>query len=293
MVTSAMRNVLITGTPRSGTTLLCSLLNKVPDVVALHEPMNVWEFPKCRDASAIADVIEKFCAETRTSLREHGYALSKHVAGKVPDNVAADQVNQRGTRLRHTEHGKVFVDKPLSQNFDLAIKHPVAFTALLETLLKRFDVFAIIRNPLATLASWNSLAWLNVKDGHVPIGEKLDPVLQRDLAAEADPIERQLHIMEWFYDRFRRLLPENSIIKYEQLIESRGRELARFFPAAANLDEGLSSKNVNKFYDRDLMLDLGERLLRREGVIWDFYARADVEKLMTEIRASGPVPSQS
>src|SRR3954469_15466930 len=88
MVVSAMRNVLITGTPRSGTTLLCSLLNKVPDVVALHEPMNVWEFPNCKDAAAVADVIERFCAESRTSLREHGYALSKHVKGNIPDNVA-------------------------------------------------------------------------------------------------------------------------------------------------------------------------------------------------------------
>ena len=70
-----MRNVLITGTPRSGTTLLCSLLNKLPDTVALHEPMNVWEFPNCRDAAAIADVIEGFCNETRKSLLEHGVAV--------------------------------------------------------------------------------------------------------------------------------------------------------------------------------------------------------------------------
>src|SRR5712671_1925456 len=102
MVGSGMRNVLITGTPRSGTTLFCSLLNKVPDIVALHEPMNVWEFPACKSPAAVADVIARFCAETRSSLHKHGYALSKHVAGKVPDNVAADEVNQRGTRLRHT-----------------------------------------------------------------------------------------------------------------------------------------------------------------------------------------------
>src|ERR1700716_4011573 len=66
VVVSAMRNVLIPGTPRSGTTLLCSLLNKLPDTVALHEPMNVWDFPKCRDAGAVADVIESFCAENPT-----------------------------------------------------------------------------------------------------------------------------------------------------------------------------------------------------------------------------------
>src|SRR6478735_6362546 len=122
-----MRNVLITGTPRSGTTLLCSLLNKIPDVVALHEPMNVWDLPNCPTPESAADLIQRFCDQTRRSLHEHGYALSKHVAGKIPDNVAADQVNQRGTRLRHTEHGKVFVEKPLSKDFDLAIKHPVAF----------------------------------------------------------------------------------------------------------------------------------------------------------------------
>ena len=207
-----MRNVLITGTPRSGTTLLCSLLNKLPDTVALHEPMNVWEFPNCPDANAIAEVIETFCAETRKSLHEHGFAMSKHVGGHIPDNVAADQVNRSGIRLRHTEHGPVFVEKPLSENFVLAIKHPVAFSALLETLTQRFECFAIIRNPLATLASWNSLAWLNVRQGHAPIGEKLDSQLHRDLAAEPDAIERQLHILEWFYTRFHRILPGRAII---------------------------------------------------------------------------------
>ncbi len=282
-----MRNVLITGTPRSGTTLLCSLLNKIPDVVALHEPMNVWDLPNCATPEAAADLVQKFCDQTRRSLHEHGYALSKHVAGKIPDNVAADKVNQKGIRLRQTEHGKVYVDKPLSKDFNLGIKHPVAFTALLETLSKRFECCAIIRNPLATLASWNSLAWLNVGKGHAPIGEKLDPKLERELAAEPDVVERQLHILEWFYRRFRSFLPDRALIKYEDLVASRGRELGRFFPAAAELNENLESKNVNKFYDRALMLDLGERLLKRTGVIWDYYSREEVEALMREI-ASGP-----
>lgn len=274
------RNVLITGTPRSGTTLLCALLNKLPDTVALHEPMNVWEFPNCSDSSAVADVIDRFCGETRTSLHEKGFAMSKHVGGEIPDNVAANKVNRKGTRLRHTEHGPVFIDKPLTDNFTLAIKHPVAFSALLETLTHRFDCFAIIRNPLATLASWNSLAWLNVGKGHAPIGEKLDLEFGRTLANEEDRMERQLLILEWFYERFRRFLPDKAMIKYEDLIASSGRELARFFPAATNLQENLSSKNVNKFYDRDVMLALGERLLRRSGVIWDFYGKSDIEELL-------------
>ena len=283
-----MRNVLITGTPRSGTTLVCALLNKLPDTVALHEPMNVWEFPKCANHRAVADVIEKFLNETRTSLHDRGVAISKHVGGLIPDNVAANEVTPSGTRIRRTEHGPVKVEKTLSPDFLLAIKHPVAFTAMLGVLRERFECFAIIRNPLAMLASWNSLAWLNAKDGHVPIGEKLDEKLREKLASEPDPIERQLHILEWFYQRYREFLPEGAIIKYENLIASRGRELAKFFPAAADLDENLSSKNVNKFYDHALMVDLGERLLRRSGVIWDFYKKRDVETLIAEVSSSAP-----
>ncbi|MFL6515477.1 MAG: sulfotransferase domain-containing protein [Chthoniobacterales bacterium] len=287
MVSNFMRNVLITGTPRSGTTLLCSLLNKLPDTVALHEPMNVWEFPKCADAPAIADVIERFCADTRKSLLEEGMAVSKHVGGLIPDNVAADQVNRSGTRLRHTEHGPVRIDKPLSENFALAIKHPVAFTALLETLSKRFECVAIVRNPLSMLASWNSLAWLNVRNGHAPIGEKLDAELRQELAGESDVFERQVHILEWFYKRFREFLPEEAILKYEDVIGSGGNDLKRFFPEAAQLKESLVSKNVNKFYDKALMQELGEKLLRRSGVIWDFYEKRDVESLLEQVNSSG------
>ncbi len=287
MSANAERNVLITGIPRSGTTLVCSLLNKVPEVVALHEPMDVWEFSKCRDAAALAETIKNFCVDARESLREHGFAISKHVSGEIRDNAAGDQVDQGGTRSRRTEHGKIFIDKPLSKNFTLAIKHPLAFTALLEPLSKHFECFAVIRNPLATLASWNSLDWLKVKKGHAPVAEKLDPDLARKLGNESDAIERQVQILEWSYDRYRRLLPGENVIKYEDLIATRARELARFFPAAAELNEDLVSKNLNKYYDRSLMTDLGQRLLRREGPLWNFYSKSDVESLVGEIRGRG------
>ena len=73
------------------------------------------------------------------------------------------------------------------------------------------------------------------------------------------------------------------MIKYEALIESRGRELAKCFPAATQLDENLASKNVNQFYDRALMIDVGQRLLKRDGPIWNFYSKRDVEDLLSEV----------
>ena len=276
----AVRNVLITGTPRSGTTLVCSLLNKLPDTVALHEPMNVWEFPNLPHPQAITEAIEEFCVKSRRSLKEDGIATSTHVAGEIRDNIAAGRPSRSGSRRRQGERGRVFIDKPLSDNFALAIKHPVAFTAVLELLSKRFECFAIIRNPLATLASWNSLEWINVKNGHVPIGEKLDPDLQQLLASTPDCTERQLHILEWFYQRFVDFLPPESVIKYEDVVSSRGRELVKLIPAAATLDEPLTSRNLNKFYDSALMVTLGEKLLARESIIWNLYSKADVEQLI-------------
>src|ERR1700757_1583022 len=107
-----MRNVLITGLPRSGTTLVCSLLNKLPDIVALHEPMNVFEFIG-RNDDEIAKMIDKFFRDSRKSLREEGWAISKNVGGKVSDNSAV--ANRAGKRTRQTEHGRIKIDKELSK----------------------------------------------------------------------------------------------------------------------------------------------------------------------------------
>jgi hypothetical protein len=283
-----MRNVLITGTPRSGTTLVCSLLNKLPDVVALHEPMNVWDFANCHSRDDVVKIINDFCAEMRKSLHESGVAISKHAGGTIPDNFATGQVSRTGMRLRKKEHGRVRIDKPLSENFTLAIKHPGTFSVLLETLREHFECFAIVRNPLATLASWNSLAGFPLKDGHAPIVEELDVDLARDLAAQSDPIERQFLVLDWFYDRFRRYLPEGVVIKYEDLIATKGRELVKFFPAAADLDENLRSKNLSQFYDRALMNELAQRLLKRDGPIWNFYSKTEIADLLNQLSSNAP-----
>ena len=281
MPATSNRNVLITGIPRSGTTLVCSLLNKVPDIVALHEPMDVWEFSECPDPAALAEKISSYCSEARRSLRENGFAISKHVGGEIRDNAAGDEID--GTRSRRTEHGKIQIDKSLTENFTLAIKHPLAFTALLEPLSQHFECFAVVRNPLATLASWNSLDWLKVKKGHAPIAEKLDQELARSLASESDAIERQIQILEWSYARYHKFLRHEAVLKYEDLIATRARALAKFFPAASGLNEHLVSKNLNKHYDRALMADLGRRLLLRDGPLWSFYSKDDVESLLSEI----------
>ena len=73
--------------------------------------------------------------------------------------------------------------------------------------------------------------------------------------------------------------PEH-VIRYEDVVSSRGKALEVVVPSAQHLDEPLGSKNLNPLYDREQMLRLGEKLLASEGAYWHFYTRESVEKLL-------------
>jgi hypothetical protein len=79
-------------------------------------------------------------------------------------------------------------------------------------------------------------------------------------------------------------LPEQNVIPYEDIVDSGGKALAVISPAAKELNETLSSRNLSDLYDRDSMLKLGENLLRSEGANWRFYTRESVERLLEGIR---------
>jgi hypothetical protein len=273
------RNIILSGVPRSGSTLACFLLNKLPDVVALHEPMQVWRLKELPDRARVLDEIEAFLEESRERLLSEGLAPSKHIDGRVPDNPFTDVVAESGLRTIQDRRDTISFEGPLSEAFVLVIKHPVAFAALLEDLVTRFRCFATIRNPLAVLGSWNSID-LPFQRGHAPIGEALDPPLGRALAQIPAVHERQLHLLGWFYDRFRRFLPRESVLRYEDVVETGGGALEVVTGRAADLAEPLEDRNGSQLYDRALMQDLGARLLASEGPYWDFYSRDDVARLL-------------
>lgn len=276
-------NVLVTGTPRSGTTLTCHLLNKLRDTVALHEPMRVKSFAEFEDHAEICRSIERFCDEQRESIHTRRRAISKGVGGVVPDNPFGADRSDTGLRQTIASRGEVVVDKELSREFMLVIKHNSAFAAVLEGLVEYFPVYGVVRNPLATLASWSSVEFQG-QSGHAGGAERLDPNLAAHLAALDDNLDRQIHLLGWFHGQFRRFLPEQSIIRYESVIESGGRALNIVRPEAEGLSEPLESQNKNKLYDYQGMLGMGERLLNSEGAYWHFYTRESVERLLHELK---------
>jgi len=300
--------VLVTGLPRSGTTLTCELLNKVPDTVALDEPMDWWQFtgttppatgPASRlvaplrralrrpppprqapGAEVLCDNIERFGAEVRRSIEARGVALSRHVDGKVLGSKVADHTTESGLRAKLAQRGEIAIDRELSPHFLLAIKHNSGFTAILRPLTERFRVYAVVRNPLSILSSWQTVPF-PPQAGHVAMGEAFDGELAATLAAIDDRIDRQFHLLEWFFSRFRDLLPPGSVVRYEDLVASGGAALAVISPEAASLRVPLENRNKGRVvYDRDGAVQLGRRLLDADGAWRHFYSQESIEEIV-------------
>jgi hypothetical protein len=280
---SAERNIVITGPGRSGTTLTCHLLNKLPNTVALSEPINPGKYAdRLPDNEAVADGIQDFYREQRRMALNRGLVLSKHVGGVVPDNPKG-MVD--GIRKRVVEKGNIPVGKDLSPDFFLGVKQTGIFTAMLPTLVNRFACFAIVRNPLAIRASSMSVQSEKDRKGRTSARIKYDPDLnerrEKNKSEGADIIDNWLLRMHSNFERYTEALPPENVIRYEDICESNGRALSVIVPSATELDEPLENKNTNPLYKkRDKVLRYGERLLQSEGAYWNFYTRESVEEIM-------------
>lgn len=278
-------DIVLTGLPRSGTTLSCHLLNNLPATVALHEPLDLRGLVKCAPEARLAWVEAAF-ADMRRQLLTAGTAVSKARAGIIEDNQYEQIPGSDGVRRSLLTRQVVHFDKPLAPDFKLVIKHPNAFTALLPALARRFPCFALVRNPLAAILSWNSTG-IPLGAGRAPMAEAFDPWLRRSLHAEPDLILRQVTILARYYERYHSSLPAGSVVRYEDLVDTDGRALAVVDPASRGLSQHLTNHNLNPSYDRRSVRPIAEVLLARDDSFWRYYSRGDVEELRDSWAAMG------
>lgn len=273
-----MRNLLLAGIPRSGTTLACSRLNRLPDVAALPEPMDVSQFAKTTTPVGWARILDSYFSKTRSIILKQGCATAKVGIADSEDNyflpssgssLRQDVGAQRALTFRHIK----------SSRFTLIVKHPNAFSAMLQGLQGIYPIFAMIRNPLAVLASWNSID-AAFRTGHAPIAEAICGPLQVRLAHIANTPTRQLALLSWYFEQYQQFLPAERVIRYESMIASGGAALAALVPAAAALNEPLRNKNRNPAYAELDLRGLADRLLDSDGAYWSYYSRDDVLSLL-------------
>jgi hypothetical protein len=270
------RNVILTGIPRSGTTLTCHLLNQLPSVVALNEPMRPHELAGLT-GSDLADKVREFFTGQRRQIAETGTAASRSHNGIVPANNRGDALDENGQRVKLVNGTSIAVTDP-QRRFDLFIKHPSFFTACLASLVKEFPCYAIVRNPLSVLLSWRNID-IEVSRGRAPAAELFDFDLAKRLEAEPNVVERQLVLLDFFYSCFAHYLP-GDVIRYEDVVASNGRALSSLHSDALRLDVPLQSRNRHFMPLDGTAQTLAARLISHDNACWRFYARAEVEALL-------------
>ncbi|MEM8947847.1 MAG: hypothetical protein AAGA21_03420 [Pseudomonadota bacterium] len=272
-------DAILVGPARSGTTLACGLLNKLPDVVALDEPFERERLQKIPGPDAFLTIVDNQFKSQRSMIETKGEADSTLSENGYLANHYATKGDTTTLRKRQVALNKMR-DVNAASDFKLIIKHTLPFTAQLKELARRYETFVLVRNPLAILASWNSID-AAYREGMIqPYVEPLaDGDLMKRLKAITDRLERQVDLLEWHFEQYRPALRNAKVIRYEDMVETGGRALKVVSTSAGDLNEDLKSHNTNPLYDRELIWELKEKLIARRGAFWDFYAPKQVDEL--------------
>jgi hypothetical protein len=275
--------VLLTGLPRSGTTLAVKLLNDIPNVVALNEPMPVREMAGLTQ-SELHNWIDQYTTKAVALLLSEGKAQTKHNGGDFIDNSFNTTTDEQGLRSSQVRRGLINITKQLNSEFTLAIKHNGAFAAAAHHLVDRYRCFAIIRNPLSVLLSWQTVN-IPVNRGRMPVAEAIDSSLSRSLDEISDTLGRQIYIVNWFFDRFSRYFDRDNILKYEDIISTGGGCLNKIMPEATVANNQLISRNTNEIYNKEMTNIIAEKLISNGGSLRHFYDVASIRLIQSEINA--------
>ncbi|MFC4700059.1 sulfotransferase domain-containing protein [Glaciecola siphonariae] len=214
---------LITGIPRSGTTLCCHILNQQQDYVALHEPFRPDNFEPNKE-NILAQVKQR-ATEVQNAIIaglpfEHG-----HKRGLDIDNpIGMEQKD--GKRQSVAQRGEITLSLYKGREFCLVIKQNAFFTAYLQELTAHFDVLSIVRNPIDVLLSWWTVN-LPVSRGQLPAGQQHNAALKLALSQQSSTLERQICIYQWFIHQF--VQAKTRIVKYEDIVSSNGMALCEHY----------------------------------------------------------------
>lgn len=280
-------NWLLTGIPRSGTSLCCRLAGQLPNTVALSEPLSPDLFDGAKDRDDIRKQIDDFVVQIRAKILQEHRAPSLTINGRLYDNIVTPPLNGEGLRRVQGRRGEIVVEKPLSDRFTLVIKHNALFTALLPVLKESLSYVALVRNPLAVLASWQTVD-LPVHHGRLPAAEPFANELCHDLKHEPDRFRRQVRIVNWFFAHYRAHLPSAKILRYEDVVNTNGSALARVLGHVSIETEPLENLNSNVFYDKTTVAALLDALLDEDGSWSHFYATEECEQVANAIRGTEP-----
>ena len=213
-------DLLITGLPRAGTTLVTAMVDSLVQSVALSEPDAVVECARAtRDGGRFALEVLEFHRQTRSALLAGDPVLDiRDSHGRL----VTDYIS-RNASATTVDKPLQAVDRPeLASDFLLASKHNALYTAVLERLAALgFRVLAVVREPLDLLRSWQEVPF-PIARGRLPGAERYWPEIAQIAARKDSARIRQVMILEAFVSRYRQFEQLVSLVRYESLVADPG-----------------------------------------------------------------------
>lgn len=194
------RDFILTGIPRSGTSLLSSLLTRARNCVCFNEIYY--------DARSLPLFFEWM----RIRLR-FGRTVPNRAdrSGKLITSTS-DQ-NKRQIR---------WLQEPVDDNPVLGSKVTTGYLDKIEVLLDHgYPIVAMVRDPLFALGSWNTEKLANTPLQAVQDDDMADHWRHIDFESD-DTIQRQAEIWEHYAQRIRSWDQDLLVIRYEDLTEDQG-----------------------------------------------------------------------
>jgi hypothetical protein len=214
-----MRNVVVTGIPRAGTTLAAALIDSMPDTVCLSEPgWHQWSL--LSQSSHYA----KWLAGDFIELRKKLLAGEPVEDKRSLDGTAITNYHKvaRHSQKPTSQYRIVPITRPgLSQDFTLAAKHNGPYLSALPAIvdLGWFTVIAIVRNPLDVIHSWRSLS-LRVSHGEMPDAVPGWPDMAGLVKENLDLLEKQVKMYDLMCQRLYSLRDQIHIVRYEAMLRN-------------------------------------------------------------------------
>jgi Sulfotransferase family len=264
-----VNDILLTGLPRSGTTLMCACINRLPDCLALAEPISP---PTHGNVAAAMECVSAFLSATRErALRDRRVTTKTSTDGFNTANWF--EAPAPGGRLRRSSEkiNDLSLDKVLTPNFKMIVKQPGFFTALAQRLTVHYPLYAMVRHPLAVLASWQTVD-MPVNSGRWPVAEAFSRHLRSGLEALSAPLDRQVFILNWCFEVYKSL-PQERVIRYEDLVASPTTTLAKIVGTAGEINYPFHLEGPETRYPSVNLPDLARVLLPFSATFEIFYPR--------------------
>jgi len=262
-----MPDVLVTGLPRSGSTLVSALIDGLPDAVCLNEP--AWQ-PGLLSKHTL-DILP-FC---KWLIGDYGWTRQLLLNQEpVSDFRATDgsPVLDGLYDLRQKRNDKdepesvVFARPDLSPDFILGMRHHTLYTSILPTLVKfgKLKIIAVIRHPFDVLNSWRQLPMPLIGRGKPHGIARFWPEALAITEEKLEAADMLVQLYDAYIQRYHELREHITIVKFEDVIDDPTSVSRLFRLEAASANTALIEKRARVLITAEV--NVFRERLRKYGI---------------------------